>query len=653
MADTRQIVSWALERPCPMRSGPNWTDPNQTRSALAQIQSCADHLQDGECIDGIWVTSAYWGSDASDRHVDIPSSGIRVEEVARECGGWDIVRSTCRHCEANVARTSSDSVAGCHAYLDVLHPHSEQLDELLWETIRLHGLEDRLRVSFKVTNPLWFGFWIDSPLNRQQCEFLLDLLPRSLPRLWGNDESGNDVEAIFDVDQFVFSDFDPADHYGNQFRAFFHALQSSIQWELPLHVKLAPPGHTDLGYYTQFAHCPECKAAARVARWSEPVQSQSYRCEVCDHAFDPSTTFQSIRDEVDFDSHSLEKQLGDQYDDFAIRYGLSRGVSKQQMVEALDNHRDGPRRRQVMECRKRVKQMERMYAAKPDSSADDTLPKLLILELAPGVVLEMIKVMPGEFLMGSDESEDEQPVHRVVMDQPYYIGKFPITQLQWIAVMRQNPSRCRGDLKLPVEQVNWFSAQEFCVRLSEIVGRHMRLPSEAEWEYACRAGTTSRYSFGDEISAEDANHDDRIKSPEDLFLVSDRDEGRRVTTSVDQFPPNPWGIHDMHGNVSEWCQDSWHPCYDGAPSNGRAWLDRDEPVEHVARGGAAYTMGTACRSAARRQQRANCGAREYRPEEETNDSTSHLFSMFDTTEYYGIRVAYSPHCPGSEESNPK
>uniref|UniRef100_UPI001F431D58 hypothetical protein n=1 Tax=Roseimaritima sediminicola TaxID=2662066 RepID=UPI001F431D58 len=212
MADTRQIVSWALERACPMREGTEWTDPVQTRRDLYQLQICAERIEDGHIVDGIWVTSTYWGNDASDNNVDIPSSGIRVDEVAKAFGGWDAVRDTCRSCEANVANNSRDSVAGCHESLDVMHPHSEQLDELLWETIRLHGLEDRLRASFQITTPLWFGFWMDSPLNRRRCEFLLDLLPRSLPRLWGKDEFGNDVEPIFDTNQFVFSDFDPSEY---------------------------------------------------------------------------------------------------------------------------------------------------------------------------------------------------------------------------------------------------------------------------------------------------------------------------------------------------------------------------------------------------------------------------------------------------------
>lgn len=128
----------------------------------------------------------------------------------------------------------------------------------------------------------------------------------------------------------------------------------------------------------------------------------------------------------------------------------------------------------------------------------------------------------------------------------------------------------------------------------------------------------------------------------EYLLANENKETAKTTTPVDQFPPNALGIYDMHGNIYEWCQDSWHDSYAGAPIDGRAWVDKMEPVEHVARGGAAYTVGTACRSATRRQQRANCGARPYNPEEEGNDSKSLIRDMFDFREYYGLRVVCSP-----------
>jgi len=599
-------------------------------------------MQDGDIVNGIWVTGTYWGSDASDNSVDIPASGIRIEEVAQPMGGWDVVRATCRDCEANVAGNSPNGIAGCHESLDVMYPHSEELDALLWETIRLRGLEERLRACFRVTKPLWFGFWIDSPLRRTQCELLLDLLPYALPRLWGKDEAKNDVEPVFDPNQFVCPDFDPSEYYGKEFSAFFAALRTAINWELPLHVHMAPPGHTDFGFYTQFAHCPRCKAAARVPRWTESVESCSIECEVCGNTFDPAPTYSSEPFEFNSDADSLEKQLGDNYDAFAIRFGQSKGVTVQQMTEALDNHRDGPRRRKVAECRKRVDELEQKYAEDLATLDAAALPSSLILEVARGVTLEMKRIMPGEFMMGSNENEQEQPIHLVQMLEPFYIGMFPITQIQWEAVMGSNPSRCRHCSNLPVEQVTWFDAQEFCSKLSEIVGRQMRLPSEAEWEYACRAGTSTKYWFGDEISSKEANFDASIRSPEDFFRLTERDESKRTTTPVDQFRPNPWGIYDMHGNVEEWCQDSWHGTYLGAPRDGRAWIDQSEPVEHVARGGAAYTIAGACRSAARRQQRANCGARPYMPEDEESESESLLGSLLRTTEYYGVRIVCSP-----------
>jgi formylglycine-generating enzyme required for sulfatase activity/Zn ribbon nucleic-acid-binding protein len=651
MSDTRQIVSWALERSCPLRTGENWHLPEQTRQSLLRLQLCADRIRGAEVVDGIWVTSSYWGSDASGNRVDIPCSGIRIDDVAKEFGGWDVVRATCHNCEANVAAASPGCIAGCHQSLDVLHPYSEELESLLWETMRLHGLEGRLRSCFQVTRPLWFGFWIDSPLRREQCELLLELLPRALPRLWGKDESGESVEPVFDPGQFVFSDFDPSEHYGNEFHAFFRALKAAMDWELPLHVSTAPPGHADLGYYTQFAHCPRCKAEASVGRWTESIECREYRCEVCGHTFDPSATYRSERDDFDLEEDSLEKQLGNEYDAFAIRYGQTKGLTEQQMVEALDTHRDGPLRRRVAECRKRDSRLERRYAPEVLTANWDAIPSTLILEIASGVTLEMQRIMPGTFVMGSTVSEQEQPPHPVHISRPFYLAKYPVTQDQWEVVMGSNPSYCRGRPKLPVEQVNWFDAQEFCARLSEIVARHMRLPSEAEWEYACRAGTTTAYSCGDHVTEADANFDASIRSPMDFLLSADRDQTQRQTTPVDQFPPNPWGIFDMHGNVEEWCQDSWHATYKGAPDDGRAWVDENEPVEHVARGGAAYTAAEALRSAARGYHRANCGARtvtpkvddDVAPNEEENELMSVLNSLVkERIEFYGLRIACSP-----------
>jgi formylglycine-generating enzyme required for sulfatase activity len=195
----------------------------------------------------------------------------------------------------------------------------------------------------------------------------------------------------------------------------------------------------------------------------------------------------------------------------------------------------------------------------------------------------------GEFYMGSEESDDdddddddddepvEEPVHKVKIKNPFYLGTYPVTQREWKAVMRRNPSFPEDD-DLPVEGVSWVDVQKFIKKFNEKEGTDKyRLPSEAEWEYACRAGTTTRYSFGDSESEH-------------------RWKGK--THSVGQKKPNSWGLYDMHGNVSEWVQDEWHDSYDGAPTDGSAWESGDG-AGRVNRGGGWADDARYCRSANR------------------------------------------------------
>ena len=159
------------------------------------------------------------------------------------------------------------------------------------------------------------------------------------------------------------------------------------------------------------------------------------------------------------------------------------------------------------------------------------------------------------------------------------MGKYPITQAQYQRVMGKNPSNFKGDER-PVEQVSWNDAVEFCQRLSKQTGKEYRLPSEAEWEYACRAGTTTAYYFGDTITGKLANY------------------AASGTTAVGKYPPNAFGLYDMHGNVWEWCQDNWHDNYKNAPNDGSAWLSGESSI-NVIRGGSWNVNPRYCRSAGR------------------------------------------------------
>lgn len=185
------------------------------------------------------------------------------------------------------------------------------------------------------------------------------------------------------------------------------------------------------------------------------------------------------------------------------------------------------------------------------------------VDLGGGVVLELVWIPPGEFLMGSPSDEwgrdsVEHPQHTVRITRGFWLGKYEVTQAQWETVMGSNPSYFKGDGSLPVEQVSWDDCQEFLRKLNaRVKGGRFRLPTEAEWEYACRSGTTTPFHFGDTISTAQANYNGNY-----THGAGSKGVYREKTTPVGSFPSNAWGLHDMHGNVSEWCQD-WYGPYPG------------------------------------------------------------------------------------------
>jgi len=218
---------------------------------------------------------------------------------------------------------------------------------------------------------------------------------------------------------------------------------------------------------------------------------------------------------------------------------------------------------------------------------DQEIPKTFF---SPSTEMEFVLIPAGSFSMGSPSNEDgryedEDPIHKVTIKNPFYLGKYPVTQRQWIAVIGNNPSSFKGD-NLPVESVSWNDVQEFIARLNEMEGTDKyHLPSEAEWEYACRAGTTTRYSFGDD------------ESKLGDYAWYSNNYGAE-THPVGQKKPNPWGLYDMHGNVLEWVQDRWHANYEGAPSDDSAWEEGNSSGRVVRGGGWASDAGY-CRSAHR------------------------------------------------------
>lgn len=212
-----------------------------------------------------------------------------------------------------------------------------------------------------------------------------------------------------------------------------------------------------------------------------------------------------------------------------------------------------------------------------------------------GVKLPLILIPAGRFLMGSPPGEEgrfrnEGPQHEVTISRPFYMGRFPVTQVQWGAVMARNRSRFKGD-NLPIEKVPWEKACEFCRKLSVTNGREHRLPTEAEWEYACRAGSAGRFCCG---------HSDSILGQ---YAWYDTNSGGE-THPVGQKKPNAWGLYDMHGNVWEWCHDYYAKKYYGeSPSSNPTGLShsywRDIWHGHVVRGGSWHVNPTRCRSSYR------------------------------------------------------
>jgi len=225
--------------------------------------------------------------------------------------------------------------------------------------------------------------------------------------------------------------------------------------------------------------------------------------------------------------------------------------------------------------------------------------------LGKGVEIEMVYIPGGTFIMGTPETEkdsdpSERPQHQVKV-APFYIGKYQVTQAQWGAVAKwakierdldSDPSDFKGENR-PVEQVSWEDAVEFCARLRQATGKEYRLPSEAEWEYACRGGTRTPFHYGETITSDLANYDARSY----IYAEEAAGEYRRETTPVGSFPPNSFGIYDMHGNVLEWCADPWHDNYEGAPKDGSVWRENgNDNYSHVMRGGSWVVNSRVCRS---------------------------------------------------------
>jgi formylglycine-generating enzyme required for sulfatase activity len=215
-----------------------------------------------------------------------------------------------------------------------------------------------------------------------------------------------------------------------------------------------------------------------------------------------------------------------------------------------------------------------------------------------GTSIELVRLPPGTFLMGSrNELFSEAPPHEVTIAHPFCLGKYPVTQRQWELVTGANPSHFGPSPEHPVDSVSWADASHFCELLSRRCGLTVRLPSEAEWEYACRAGTSAEFFFsgaGPFVDDEAVPHEIRL-ALRDYAWFHENSGG--TTHTVGEKRPNPWGLHDLTGNVWEWCADHWHDGYTGAPADGRPWVEAAprRPLRCL-RGGAWDMNGFRCRS---------------------------------------------------------
>jgi ssDNA-binding Zn-finger/Zn-ribbon topoisomerase 1 len=327
MADTLQIVSWSLERKCQFRDGVRWEYPDETAQQLADFRTLRRATPDGQVVDGICVTG-WWqvypfkklnGKTDYLASVDIPSTGFVVSERLAKYGGAEFALDTCSKCEANALTEGDVRLAGCHGHLTV-RPQSKDLNESLERSLAELRASTDFFESFQRTAPIWYGLWIESPLRRIQARALRSLLEHAFATL-ERERTG--------------------------ISHFLKALAICENFDLPLHVSLAPLGHTDLGWYTVFPHCPRCKATSPGERWLNEHPKDLLTCQVCGACFNPADTHR--QEEMNWDSEldSLEQTLGfEEYSRFVQTYVESKGFSAEQAAavwnEALE-------RREILE----------------------------------------------------------------------------------------------------------------------------------------------------------------------------------------------------------------------------------------------------------------------------------------------------------------
>ncbi len=286
-----------------MRAGKNWQQPSY---ALERVRNLFD-VNRGIIRDGIFsdicVTDYYFCSTVTGKFTQVPKSGFNLTKRMDQYGGLKAVSQMCAACPANVSKNPAETLAGCWGYTCKWNPETESLfDQFLFE----HNLQDVYKDNFYVTAPRWFGLWINSPLSKTQCEFL--------------------IKALSSLKKGRPGIFIPA---------FDDALKCSIESNIELHVEATPPSHVDKGWKTTYAHCPSCKSVCKKARRWRLVSIKQYKCTVCGKTYNPSLTKRTERFKED--ENSLQDLLGENYESFVIEFGLKKGRTKKQMQEAFED----------------------------------------------------------------------------------------------------------------------------------------------------------------------------------------------------------------------------------------------------------------------------------------------------------------------------
>jgi len=233
-----------------------------------------------------------------------------------------------------------------------------------------------------------------------------------------------------------------------------------------------------------------------------------------------------------------------------------------------------------------------------DGRERDGKRRVLKVALAPDVTMEFVRIPTGSFLMGAPEgekeaAEDEKPQRRVEFSRAFYLGKYEVTQAEYRAITGDSPSHFKGDL-LPVENVSWDDAVAFCDKMTTKTGRKVALPTEAQWEYACRAGTTTPFHFGPELTGQLANCNGNFP-----YGTNAKGKYRETTVEGNTFLANRWGLYNMHGNVYEWCQDYYGPYDKLSNEQNPVQLSIQHGDHRVLRGGCWRFEAHFCRAANR------------------------------------------------------